>query len=522
MPKARSLPDMLALPAAVMLAGIVFFCFLLRAHHALWFMPFVDETEHILGGRMLLAGGVLYRDFVDSHGPLAYFLGEISGLIPGIAQPGAARLVMLSGTLATSCAVATSPCLQGPWERICALALFIGLTASLWMVQGLCMLDYQPLAGMLLVIGCAHFTFCAWCRARPTLVNMAVAGAAFGLVPFTAYAYAPSMVLLITSGMALFAQPRDRWAFWAGLGGAVAVMGAWMLWQCDLLGYVSYHIVLNQFYFAPYIHFNLTDVPVSFIPHTRPGLLAQTIATMAAGLGFLLLNTRADMSWRSAWMLGLGLLGVAMSNPKGNPGFQNGAFVLLAFGLLSLGLARLPRMLELVVGPGVRLSSVCVFALVIISTELAARRALTAPHGYTRAEMTALPPLRLTQSDAPWARRLRRIVPAHEPILVLEYRPNVYIEARRLPMRGFDHYFPWDADYARHPWFGHGRDICAALRNAPPPVIYDTDWLVWGLYAPKTYMSCVQSLRAKLYQQVESEPPIYVRKDLVAAWRAPL
>jgi hypothetical protein len=151
---------------------------------------------------------------------------------------------------------------------------------------------------------------------------------------------------------------------------------------------------------------------------------------------------------------------------------------------------------------------------------LAGRAALSTPHGYTRAEITALPALNLVQSEAPWARRLRQIVAPSEQILALPFRPNIYIEAGRLPMPGFDHYFPWDTDYARHPWLGHGRDICAAIRATPPPVIYDTDWVVWNRYAPKDYMPCVDALRAELYEKMLAEPPLYVRRDRVAAWRA--
>ena len=508
-------------PAA---AGLIVLLFCRRAWHALWFMPFVDETEHIIGGRVLRAGGFLYRDFVEQHGPLPYALGELSSYVPHFAQPGAARLLMLALMAAATAAVAASPCLRGWWERCCAAALFVGLTGSLWIVQALCMLDYQPVTGMLLVIGCAQSTFCAWCRAPVHRAGLAVAGAAFALVPFAAYSYAPATILLTASLLAAFARrgaARDLLPFAAGAAASVAVMGTWMLLKCDLVGYFVYHIIFNQLYVASYIHFSLTNLPGGFVPHFTPGLIVQAIATLVAVSGFLVLALRGG-GVRHVVVVGIGLLGVVMSNPRANPGFQNGAFVLLAFGMAGVGLPRLPRALGLPDGGVVRAGGAVAMICVVAAAEGAARTALSSPHGFTRAEITALPRISLVQSDAPWARRLRRIVAPDEPILVLAFQPNVYIEAGRLPMPGFDHYFPWDTDYARHPWFGRGRDICAAIRRAPPAVIYDTDWVVWGRYAPQDYMPCVAALRAELYEQVETEPPIYVRKDRAAAWRVAL
>ena len=88
-------------------------------------------------------------------------------------------------------------------------------------------------------------------------------------------------------------------------------------------------------------------------------------------------------------------------------------------------------------------------------------------------------------------------------------------------MPGFTSYLPWDAAYARHPWFGRSHDICATLKRAPPPVIFDNDWKVVGRFAPRDYMPCVGELLARSYWRAPAPNAFfYVRNDRVAAWQA--
>jgi hypothetical protein len=200
--------------------------------------------------------------------------------------------------------------------------------------------------------------------------------------------------------------------------------------------------------------------------------------------------------------------------------FQDDAFVLLGFATAAMGFARLPRIFGLARGAWSHAAWVAAFGVTIAAAEFAARAALTSPDGYTRSRLVLQRPAHLVQSNAEWAHRLRHAVAPNEPILALPTMPGIYIGAGRLPMPGINYYLPWDADYARQPWFGRGRDICAALRRAPPPVIYDTNWVVWGLYAPKDYMPCVDALLTLAYTRENAASDFYIRNDRLPAWRA--
>jgi hypothetical protein len=164
---------------------------------------------------------------------------------------------------------------------------------------------------------------------------------------------------------------------------------------------------------------------------------------------------------------------------------------------------------------------VAAFALCNIGAEHVARAAISSPHALTYKQVKHAPQVPLVQSNEGWAIRLRRAVAPNEHVLAIPFYPSFYIEGGRLPISGFSNYFPWDADYARHPWLGKGRDLCAALRRDPPPVIWDDDWDLGGLYNPRIYMSCVYDILAEKYRKAGTDRAIYVRRDRTAAWDAP-
>jgi hypothetical protein len=85
--------------------------------------------------------------------------------------------------------------------------------------------------------------------------------------------------------------------------------------------------------------------------------------------------------------------------------------------------------------------------------------------------------------------------------------------AHRLPMDGYHYYMPWDADYAKAPWFGRTRDLCADIGKAPPKLIYFDDVPVWGHWPMDVYAHCfIQYLNAHYTRQIDF-PKLYVRSS---------
>jgi hypothetical protein len=63
--------------------------------HLLHLFPWEDEYETIVVARMLAAGGRLYMDVFDQHGPLTFLPGYVLGRF-GLASVVAYRLFMLA------------------------------------------------------------------------------------------------------------------------------------------------------------------------------------------------------------------------------------------------------------------------------------------------------------------------------------------------------------------------------------------------------------------------------------------
>ncbi len=494
---------------------LIFFAW--RAHHGLRYATFGDETMHFVGAQVLLSGGILYRDFIEVHGPLAYAIPQAYGAIFGWREPLNARAIMIVLTLGAAASVAFGACLRGAWERLLALALFLGLTTTVWLIQGLCLYDYQPVSGALLLIGVALGVAPWWVGEVPGSRALFAAGLCFGLVPFVAFSYGPPSVLLLASAAWAMARGKHWRAMGVMAGGvftAAAVTLCWMLRYADLRGYVVFHFIHAMVDFGPYLQYG----PIAALKVLRlsaaPDWLVQSLAVVAGGIGFaalLVVGRRGGVV-----PLLLGLAGVVEANGRASNGFQNGAFVLLAFGVCALALPPLPRRAGLAAVPMVRNGGVAAVALLITGAELVARHARASPQAFLRADLRDLPKFSLARSDVSWAVKVREVSAPGEPILAVPFYPDIYFRVGRPPMRRYVYYLPWDADYARHPWLGIAHDLCADVKRDPPPVIYDNFWVVWGSFDPRQYMACLTPILATMYRPMPGEPDFYVRADRVA------
>lgn len=512
--------------ATTILAAIAGLCLALRVWRGFYFLSFGDETEHLIGAKVIMARGRLYHDFIDEHGPLPYALAQAFGAVAGWEHPTRARVIPALLALAAMAAMAGSRALQGCVERLTAAAMFAALIASIWIVQGLCFLDYQPLAGMILVIATASFTAPAWADEPASRLAAFIGGACCVLACFVAYAYGPAAVLLFGSGVWAGWQsgPGARRTIAAALAGACLALAAATLWlalYANLLGYLAFHFIRAQIYFGPYLNFSPLHPFAVLIPGHGRGEVVQTMGIVAAGLAVLMLfGPLLARRWRLLGPALAAMLALILTNPRGSPIFQNATFVVLAFGWLALAMARLPRALCLPVGrlEPARVATVAACVLGAIAAEAAARHATSSPHGLTRSEWEVSQPHALGLSQGPWAVALRRATKPDERFLALPFDPDLYFEAGRLPMRGYYDYLPWNADYAKSPWFGQTNDLCVDLQRDPPPVLFYNGWVVWDRYDPRNYMPCVLGVIAKLYVPAPATPDFFVRRDRVGAW----
>ena len=507
----------LAFAGLLLLACLAFFGW--RARHGMRYPGLGDETLHYLGARIIQSGGVLYGNFVDIHGPLAYALPHVYGVLFGWREPLNARVILLLLMGAASVAVACSACLRGAWERTVAAAVFIGLTTTLWLVQSLCVNDYQPVAGFLFLIALALCGIPSWFGEAPGAGALFVSGFCLALTDFLSFTFGPASLLFFISAAWMMVADR-RWravcTLVLGVVAGCASMLLWMAFHADFRGYIAFHFLYGIVDFRPYVEAGFIPALAALWYSVLPRNLAQMMAVVAMLFSLtMLVHRHGRRTWRFVPVM-LGLAGVIMTNPRGSFTLQNGSFIIVAFSMAGLALAQVPRRLATLQGPAGRIAWIGVCALVIAAAEMTARRATSSPQDFTRAQLRDMPPSSLAPSDMPWARKVRVVTGPDERILAVPYNPDVYALAGRLPMERYAYWLPWDAEYARHPWLGISHDLCTDLVKTPPIVIYYTDFAVWGRWYPHRYAACLTPILAALYRPMPGETDLFVRRDRVA------
>ncbi len=509
------LPALLAASALAVLAAIFF---AIRVWHGYRFIGFVDESEHLLGGWMLNQGAILYRTFVSQHGPVTFMLTQAYGAIFGWRHPNGARLISAALALAAGACVATTPALPGRIARLWAVSLFFGLSASVWLLQGLYLVNYHAIAGFLLVAALALCVVPAWRGVGVGPARAGLAGACGTLVIATAYSFGPAIVLLSASAIWALAR-RGGYAasraFCAGAAAAGFCVLAWLLLFGDVPGYLAFHFAENQFVFVHFMTFTFANFWHSLVPAWQPWARVQTFAVLCCAVSFFLMLV-LDLAPPRRHLAGpilLGLAGTLALGARGGPLFQNGSFLIAGIGLVSLALPAASMRCPKVPRPIGHAAGTLLVGLVIVGTEMTGRHAVSSPVAMTRAEMADVPRVDLGISWAPEFVRIRALVAPDEPILVVPYAPGVYMAADRRPMDRYFYYLPWDAAYAKAPWFGQTHDLCADLPKAPPRLIYFDHWKVWDRYDMRDYVPCLFAFLAAHYRQQNDFPSLYVRMD---------
>lgn len=508
--------------------------FALRVRQGIWAPGFGDESEHFVGAKVLQAGGVLYRTYLDAHGPLVFMLAQLYGAIFGWAHPNWARLIPALLAACAGLSVAAAPGLVGVAARLAAATLFFGLTAAVWLTQALYMVNYYAIGGWFLLVAIAWFVVPAW-RGSPVPVTAAfISGVCFLLAAFAAYSLMPSVCMLAASGAwaVTLGGQRRRLATFLG-GGASAVLGVliWFLMFGDLRGYLAFHIVANQFVYAQYINFGAGNFLRSLVPLLRPDTLVQALGIVCCAWSstvFLLdpdhtrngIQRSGGFGRRREPPIVLGIAGVFLLNARGTPWFQNGTFLVAAIGLAALATPVLLLRAGLSAQPWRQYGCVLVTVVLGVGCELAIRNyAIASPSRLTYREIVRLSHSNLGQQDTPMFNEVRAIVRPDERVLALVYDPGFYLAVGRLPMAKYYEYLPWDADYAKTPWFGRDHDLCADLARSPPPLVYFDNWTVWNAFAPVDYMPCVLDILARTYKREADFPRLYIRNDRAVAAR---
>ncbi len=507
---------------ALCIAASVFFG--IRVWHGFWFLAFSDEAEHILGGRMLNAGGRLYVTYVDTHGPVIFMFTQAYGALFGWLHPSYTRFIMPILSIFSALSIILSPILCSAAERFISISIFFSLISIVWIVQGIYLLNFYQISGFFCVIGISLFIVCAWKGCKIHKYFAIISGCSFSIVIFTAYSFAPSVIILTISGfMSLINENKKSSIFYfitGAMSGSIFIV-IWLLIYGNLINYFVFHVIFNQISYAKFINFSFSSFFHSLEFSFSQSREIQTFSVLFCFLScllFVLTELGARERPRQILPILVGYAGILLLNARGSLIFQDATFLVTSIGTLSLAVAGAARRFYPMERPVFAVFGTLVIATCIAGTEFAGRQALSTPAPLTRSEIVSEPESAAYRPmNSPLYAKVRSIVRPNEKVLALPYAPEFYWYADRLPMDGYYEYLPWDAAYAKHPWFGRARDICDSLKKSPPRLIYFDNWKVWGMYAPEDYMPCVLNILATKYVRLDAYPTLYVRRDVEIA-----
>ncbi len=513
----------MALIGPVIVACLALTFFILRCQHGLNFLGFMDESEHLLGGRVINNGGRLYSTYIDSHGPFIFMLTQLYGNLFGWSTPNDARLMISGLFLLTAVLIGASPALTSCIDRLFAISLFLGPCASLWLVQSLYLVSYYPVGGVLAALGLGTFVVAAWVNGEALTWAAVPGGIAFGLLVLTAYTYDPSVAIFaLSGGLAAWRQGRRQALLVFVIAGlATGLLGlVWLACFSGIVDYLTFHIVFNQVAYAPPLHALLASFCSSLLPSFTPKGIVNTLSLFVLLVSLLLFLV--FVAPRQKLPVILGHFGVLLLNIRGARSFQNGTFVVAVIGVfalaLPLALAHLPS------GRWwMRSTATFVVAFCLLAEEAAARRAEITPFNLTYSEGLKIPPQEIDQQlEIPVVSTLQQLISPREPVLSIPYWPEFYWNLDRMPMAEFYEYLPWDAKYAKSPWWGRKRDLCITLKESPPPLIGVMNLPIKGISSIWSYIPCLSGILASTYRPLPIYPYLYLRRDRFPAPDSPL
>jgi hypothetical protein len=457
-----------------------------------------DESETIVTAKMIAAGDRLFSEVFNHHGPLTFLPGYIVSLFGDQAIP-AYRIPMLLGQWAVLAALFWSPLLKGTGlRRWIALGVGALLVHYLPVVLGNAYL-YQTMAGHMFAIALAVLVLPVVVEPErlPGTWQIAIGNLMFACLPFLAFIYIPWAGLLFLAALRLDTLKAS--VLWLSIGVALNLL--WLMAAGSITGFIAYHFYMNIVVLPGFIGHDgagtFLNVLIDALFSGRYAwLVGSAFVAFAAGL---LWSDRSLLRWRTAFVV-LALMGLLI----------RGA---LLHGLpYYYALATLPMLFLVHVRPASRWVSIAAFAFFAV----AALDTLRPP---LRQAIGTLPMKKIAKSEEN-ADLIRRVTAPEDRILVFTWANFIYLFAGRLPASGYFFYFPWQAEYSRHPVLGINIDVCSDIRTKRPKAVLRDGQPAFFLPLPQfqwaSYGGCIDEVLAADYVKLLNRS-LYLRRDVFAA-----
>ena len=453
------------------------------------YMEWGDESETIVGAKMIAAGRSLYSQIFNHHGPLTFLPGLIVEKMGSFGVPGHRVAIALLQIVAIV-SLYFSPLLNGGLtKRVYTMAAVSVMLLYFPEILGH-MYKYQVLVGLMLVIILAQYTLPSIASSAHLSGRRVVVGnILIASLPFLAITYIPiSLVLFIASLRKEFFK-KSVLAFVAG---GVANI-AFLAYIGSIPGYFAFHLYLNAKILPLYTSGQEGVQLILNAFNNTTGDLAQfTVLLIIAAATSVYASREKGLPWRSILLaLGMASLLVRGAGFHGLPYF----YAVLAIPLVFFYQRAVPT----------RQSQLIALAFTFVCI---AKLSLLMPGERQKLASRTLP------ESTEFSKLAQMFTEKDERIVAYSFQSYQYIAADRLPVSGHFFYLPWQEKYNENPKFGIRIDACKEISDYRPKVMFIDKWKVWDKFPWDTYASCIQKLMDTEYVQWP-ERPFYIRKDLV-------
>lgn len=511
----------------LLVLAIALAIFLKEATFGLQLFEFADETEKFVAAQLIDHGQHLYREIFAHHGPVTYMIAHIYTILVSQNDFTHIRIFQILLTLLSSVALFFTPVLKSTASRCWTVGAYLLLLSSVWIAQGMHMILYQQIGGMLFAIAFLHLFAPLFFHVRPNKYGVFFSGCAVVVSCFSAYAFGPSAVMLIMAAMILLFATAERpeWKnvispFTMGVLVGISTIFCWMFFFADFKGFYIYHFYFNQHIYTQYIRFSPQSILNIFSFSFAPRAVVHTFALSLFGVWgvFFIVSSlqKSSSKFIVAKILAffLCIASVAYMNPRGETGFQDNAFIIVnfVFFVLVCGVV-LQRHLENA-SFGKAICTLCFILMAVMLIGQESQHILSYPHQIKRHEWKNQR-VSLKPEEGGIYDLIRSLTQKEGDLLCLVFNPIHYIKADRLPASGHYYYLPWQAAYNRKPLAGYKIDICKDIQSHAPAVILFDNWKVRGYIPLEKYESCILSIIKNKYVPLRRNSQLYVRKDLL-------
>lgn len=448
-----------------------------------------DESETIVASKMIAAGGSLYSQIFNHHGPLTFLPGVFLEKIGSYGVIGH-RVSIAMLQIVALWSIFFSPILRNGLART-LYTIAAGSVMLLYLPQffGHTYI-YQVLAGLFLVIILAQYSIPAIvCQDHVSTKSLVIGNVLLASLPFLAITYAPASLLLFFASLK---KGIIKSSFMAFVGGCFANIG-FLIYAGSISGYLAFHIYLNS-QILPY--YNGGQDGVKFLQNVL-NAITMDLAQFAIFMAFMaaisrLASFEKGVFWRSIFIgIGIGSLLIRGGGFHGLPYLHSLLAIPLIFFLNRPIVTSQARLGALI------FSCLCMVKLF-----------MDVSGDEQKFETGKIP-------DSTEFSKLAKIVTEkNDRIIVYSFQNLQYILADRLPASGHFFYLPWQEKYNVDPKFGIKIDACQEISDYQPKLMLIDKWNVWDKYSWDSYASCIQKLLDKAYIKLPDRP-YYIRKDLI-------